>query len=1251
MDTYTQMYKRFWLQLLNFQELHDSLETDELSLVTIADIVFNTLIIRIKELFRIPIFTLTPQINPTLKFLHIMKKSNYFMRSPRDLQEEPTIVALDGFVFKHQLYANKTTTRLKGFCVLFAFMLLQLNAAWSETYYLRNNQTANAHIPGNWFSGGHAGGGVTATNFTTADDIFIIGTNQTARFPNGTHTVFGRDVTLRVNGKIGLNGSGVLNISLTIEGIIRFNSTLANQFFTNNKNNSSLLSFNLSDDATLSTMNNNGLQGHTDATFAVNGMPTGFSVNLSSNALYVFNGDTQSTEGLPSLVKNLTFSGTGIKTLANNVNVSGNLVIQSGAVLEAGSNTIDVAGNWTSSGNFVCGTSSVILRRATVNLARSTDFFNLSISDATTVHVEQNISLGVNGLFNIGGGNINLKNGALLILNGTVSRNTGTINAKTTGTFIIVSGNANVSLPAGLFTQDTVANFRINKTNTPNNDIVTLNGPLHVKSSTVIISGNLDRQSHAFSSTNCVNVIPGTNLISNGGIFSCGPALIEGGTYEQLVVTDSILTIGGTTTVQDITINTNKTLNLDGNKLTITGTISGSGLISGNDSSELEIAGLGSTSTILFDQNSDKNRLRRLIVNHASGLNIGNRLVITEELIPEAGIINTGGNLVLKSGPNGTARIASGGCSTCNYITGNVIVERHVPALPNPGVSNSFGRRWRFLSSAALNATLSDWKSEIFITGPGASANGFDGTNTSSSVFYYDETNTANNLNTGWVSPSNINHVLEAGRGYRVFVRGDRSNPSFLTSTTIAATAVTVDVNGPVNTGNITVTLHGTNSGAGNSFDALNDGWNFLGNPYPSDYDWKSFWNDNNGIGQQLQNIIEPTIWIYDATSASYKTYNPLIDEGTITSGIIPSGAAFFVKKIASGNGILTFKESYKTSTQAMNLFKSQHNSSFKIRMMLDSSNYDDLLIKYVNNATQNKDMYDVAKMYGSVNISSYGSDNQMLAVSARPLATLNDTIRLNVSGANGQYKMYFMNSDKIAVLDNVQLIDQYTSQVIDLKTTSSYQFSISNTIAGSFGPNRFLILVSTPGSVPVNLLTFNAYSEDNQIVKLAWATGSEINSEAFDIERSSNGITFEPIGAVKAQGTTQMATHYQFIDAAPQTTNYYRLRMVDQDGSFTYSEVRKVELTDKMQNNIQLVNIYPIPALSDITIDWKGEGVIQSIHVYNTMGELIESIDALQTESYNLNLSTWKQGVYFAELISTYGQSSKTKIIVGQHE
>lgn len=1173
------------------------------------------------------------------------------MRNPRDLQMEPTIVALDKFAFKHHLHVPDTTTRLKGLFVLFAFMLLQINAAWSETYYLRNNQTSSPHLPGSWFTGGHSGGGTTAVNFTTPDDVFIIGINQTARFPNNTHTVFGKDVTLRVNGRIALVGSGVLNTSITVEGIVRFNGTDFCQFYTGNKNNSSVLQFILADDATLSTLNNNGLQGHLDATFAVNGTPAGFLVNLSNNAHYVFNGDTQSTAGLPSHVKNLTFSGTGIKTLANNVNVGGNLNIQTGAILHAGSNTIDVTGNWTSPGIFVGGTSSVILRRSVINLTKSIDFYNLAISDATTLNVEEQINLGASGLLNIGGGTVNLKNGSLLILNGTVSRTTGSINAKAPGTFIRVCGNANVSLPAGIFTQDTVCNIRINKINSPNNDIVTLNGPLHVKSSTVIVSGKLNRQSHAFTSTNCVNVVAGTNLISNGGTFTCGPAVIEGGTYEQLVVTDSVVTIGGTTTIENITIDSNKTLNLDGNKLTITGTISGGGMISGSDSSELEIAGSGSASTLMFDQSTDKNRLRRLTVNNSAGLNIGNKLIITEELVPSAGVINTGGNLILRSGPEGTARIASGGCTTCNYITGNVTVERHVPAISNPGVSNNYGRRWRFVSSSALNTTLADWKSEIFITGPGASANGFDGTNTSASVFYYDETNTANNLNTGWVAPSNINHVLEAGRGYRVFVRGDRSNPAFLNGTTTAANAVTMDVNGPVNTGDIPVTLYGTNSGAGNTFDALNDGWNLLGNPYPSDYDWKSFWNDNNGIGQQLQSLIEPTIWIYDATSANYKTYNPLIDEGTITSGIIPSGAAFFVKKIASGNATMTFKEAYKTSTQAMNLFKSQHNSSFKLRMMLDSSNYDDLLIKYVNNSTNNKDMYDVAKMFGSVNISAYGSDNQMLAVSARPLTTQNDTIKLNVSGANGQYKMYFMNSDKIAVLDNVQLIDNYTSQVVDLKTTTSYQFTISSTIPATFGANRFLILISTPSSVPVNLLTFNAYSLDKQQVQLAWATGSEINSEAFDIERSNNGTTFEPIGAIKAQGNTQTATNYQYTDASPKAINYYRLKMVDQDGSYTFSEVRKVELIDNKLNNSNLVSIYPIPALSEVTIDWKGEGVIQSVNIYNTMGELVKTIDAINSGSHKLDVHSLEQGMYIAEVLTIDGQVSKSKIVIGKND
>lgn len=719
--------------------------------------------------------------------------------------------------------------------------------------------------------------------------------------------------------------------------------------------------------------------------------------------------------------------------------------------------------------------------------------------------------------------------------------------------------------------------------------------------------------------------------------------------YQTLsFVGGNVKALTGNTVANKVYIGPNQSLNLNGSKLTINSNIVCDGWLQGDSQSELEFNSSDSTH-LKFSQANGANKLRKMTVQGGAKIILDTTLIITEELSPVNGTVTTGGHLVMKSDANGTARISNGGCTTCNYISGDVTVERFVPAIPTPGPTNSFGRRWRFLASPTTNATLSDWQAQTFITGPGAGTNGFDGTHSSSSVFFYDETNTANNLNTGWVAPSNINHTLTPGKGFRLFVRGDRSNPAFLQGTTTPANAVTVSVTAPVNMGDITMLVTGTNSGAGNTFDASNDGWNFLGNPYPSDYDWNAFWDANNGAGQNLQNIIEPTIWIYDATTASYKTYNALSNQGTIQGGIIPSGAAFFVKKIGTGNANITFKESFKTNTQAMNLFKTRQNSSFSISLHLDSTNSDELLIKYMSGASANKDANDVVKMNGSVNIAAYGQDNMMLAASVRPLTTTNDTIRLNVTGMNGTYTLRFKNSDLIAIHDNVQLIDQYTSQVIDLKTANTYTFSIQSTTAGTFGMNRFYILVSTPSSVPVNLLTFNAIGKDDQTASLLWATGSEVNSEAFVIERSSNGNEFEAIGSVKAQGNSQTAIQYAFIDQSPSSKNYYRLKMVDQDGSFEYSDVRMVSMNNSGVESNTTISVYPVPASDYVTVASATGTAIQQLHVYNLIGVLVYSIENSESESIKIDLSAFDNGVYVAETILQDGQSYRNKIQVSK--
>lgn len=94
---------------------------------------------------------------------------------------------------------------------------------------------------------------------------------------------------------------------------------------------------------------------------------------------------------------------------------------------------------------------------------------------------------------------------------------------------------------------------------------------------------------------------------------------------------------------------------------------------------------------------------------------------------------------------------------------------------------------------------------------------------------------------------------------------------------------------------------------------------------------------------------------------------------------------------------------------------------------------------------------------------------------------------------------------------------------------------------------------------LPVELLTFEADALD-RTVKLDWATASESGSSHFIVQRSSNGEDFIDIGMVDGAGTSFTTIQYGFVDQQPIAgTNYYRLKQVDADGSFSYSDIATV--------------------------------------------------------------------------------------------
>ncbi|MDO7875678.1 FG-GAP-like repeat-containing protein [Hymenobacter sp. ASUV-10] len=144
----------------------------------------------------------------------------------------------------------------------------------------------------------------------------------------------------------------------------------------------------------------------------------------------------------------------------------------------------------------------------------------------------------------------------------------------------------------------------------------------------------------------------------------------------------------------------------------------------------------------------------------------------------------------------------------------------------------------------------------------------------------------------------------------------------------------------------------------------------------------------------------------------------------------------------------------------------------------------------------------------------------------------------------------------------NCALADNDPTGERRLLTGSATQPNGADWFVGEFAvPDHFsefyLTAAATP--LPVELLTFTATAE-GPAAHLAWATASEKNSAAFEVERSADGKQFARLGTVAAAGTSSAPRAYTYLDATRLTgPSYYRLRQLDQDGTARYSPVRVV--------------------------------------------------------------------------------------------
>jgi hypothetical protein len=169
-------------------------------------------------------------------------------------------------------------------------------------------------------------------------------------------------------------------------------------------------------------------------------------------------------------------------------------------------------------------------------------------------------------------------------------------------------------------------------------------------------------------------------------------------------------------------------------------------------------------------------------------------------------------------------------------------------------------------------------------------------------------------------------------------------------------------------------------------------------------------------------------------------------------------------------------------------------------------------------------------------------------------------------------------------------------------------------------------ILTITYGPLPVKLASFKVSFSENQVY-LAWVTTEETNTDYFHIERSVDGKHWEVIGVKQAFRESQSIVRYEHWDKQPLSgKTYYRLQMVDIDGSFAYSPIRVIS---RLTTTTQVV--YPTPATDRVFLSGLEVSKVKNWSILSVAGFVLQSGNMLQEPQ--IALKRLDSGLYYLKV------------------
>lgn len=767
-----------------------------------------------------------------------------------------------------------------------------------------------------------------------------------------------------------------------------------------------------------------GLSGSSLGTLTLNrsGATLNVSATVTITNLNLFSGILNNGSGL-----SITTGGTitrndqgSMTTAPNNITNAYNVVYDITSVISTGPE-LPINTNTTALANFTK------LNSGTLDLVG-----DLTVNGVLTLS---------SGSFNAGSNDVDLKGnfvsngGSTLTSSNVIFSGTTSISGSTTPVF----GNITIS-SGGILTP--TANFRIN------GNLVN-NGTLNAGSATTTFGGTTVISGSSVCSFNNISIAAASTLTAPTGNMNVAGTWNNAGTFNSGPATNTVtfngtttFTGAGTTQFSGITITGTLT---SSSTLRVAGNFTNNGTFNSNSGTLL----LNGSSTQLL-QGTTQTNFNNITISNVGGPP-GVRVASNQDI---SGVLTLGANVTFDpDGVSGSVvfRLRSSGDSPTvdasiaalpggATVQGSVTVQRYMAI---EGGNNT--RIYRYISSPVQSAPVSQIQSFIPVTGTFTGASSCSGCGSSQTLFRYNESDITGDLNTGYVNfPAATNtEMFASGVGYSIFVRGNIAPVS-------TAGSALYELRGPIFSGSVSLPVSFTSSGT-----LANDGWNLVGNPYPSSIDWlaASGWTKTN---------INDAIYMRDNGLSS-----PVIASFVGGVGVnggsrnIAVGQAFFVKS-DGGSPALQVTEAVKVAGTQTTFFREGAIPDLLRVTLKKGTTMDETAIRFHENATGAFDSeLDAYKMKNSVfNLASKVGE-VAYSINSIPSITCSSSIQLDISDAAvGTYEVDLSGMDSFEESMTIQLMDRFLDRTIDIRQQNNYSFEITAD-ANSTG-NRFKLVFSS---------------------------------------------------------------------------------------------------------------------------------------------------------------------------------------------